>query len=197
MLLRRLFTSAKRKLILTGTGVDRIGLVKDITGIIFDEDGNIADSRMTKLESNFSLMVLIDIPEKNYQSFQDKVKKSREDFGIHLDVTDLHPVPSKTIEIQDYKVFIELIGDDQPGIVYSLTQILASQGVNIDKINTFSFSAPMGGTTLFKVKSRVTVNKIIDFDKFRESLKSLESSLVVEIKVYREGESSDTSSSDS
>ena len=52
----------------------------------------------------------------------------------------------------------------------------------------------MGGTTLFKVKSKVTVNKIIDFEKFRNSLKSLESSLVVSINVYREGEASDSSS---
>ncbi|OMJ84298.1 hypothetical protein SteCoe_14646 [Stentor coeruleus] len=197
MFLRRLFNTGRKKLIVTGAGKDRIGIVKDITGIIFDEDGNISDSRMTKLENNFALMVLVDIPEKNYASFQDKIKRSRELFAIHLDATDLHPTPAKTIEIEDYKVFIELVGDDQPGIVYALTQHLAGQGVNIDKIDTFSYSAPMGGCTLFKVKSKVTVNKIIDFEKFKHSLKSLESSLVAEINVYREGEASDSSSSDS
>lgn len=194
MFLQRIFSSSTRKLLVTGAGRDRIGIVKDITGLIFDEDGNIADSRMTKLEQNFALMVLVEIPEKNIDSFKERIRKSREQFAIHLDANEVYVPPEKTLEIEDYKVFIELVGDDQPGIVYTLTQHLASQGVNIDSIDTFSYSAPMGGTTLFKVKSKVTVNKIIDFEKFRNSLKSLESSLVVSINVYREGEASDSSS---
>ena len=194
MFLQRIFSSSTRKLLVTGAGRDRIGIVKDITGLIFDEDGNIADSRMTKLEQNFALMVLVEIPEKNIDSFKERIRKSREQFAIHLDANEVYEPPEKTLEIEDYKVFIELVGDVLPVIVYTLTQHLASQGVNIDSIDTFSYSAPMGGTTLFKVKSKVTVNKIIDFEKFRNSLKSLESSLVVSINVYREGEASDSSS---
>jgi glycine cleavage system transcriptional repressor len=194
MFLKRLLSANTRKLLVTGAGRDRIGIVKDITGLIFDEDGNIADSRMTKLEQNFALMVLVEIPDRNVESFKERIKRSREYFGIHLDANDVYETPEKTLEIDDYKVFIELVGDDQPGIVYTLTQHLVSQGVNIDNIDTFSYSAPMGGTTLFKVKSKVTVNKIIDFEKFKNSLKSLESSLVVSINVYKEGEASDSSS---
>ena len=168
MILSRLFSYAKRKVVVTGAGKDRIGIVKDITGVIFDEEGNIADSRMTKLEQNFALMMLVEIPEQNFASFQQRIKMSRELFGIHLDVNDIYEAPSKTVEIDNYKVFIEVIGDDQPGIVYSLTQLLASLGVNIDKIDTYNISAPMGGTTLFKIKSKVSVNKVIDLKTLKE-----------------------------
>jgi glycine cleavage system regulatory protein len=194
MFVRRLYSQARRKVVVTGAGKDRIGIVKDITGLIFDEEGNIADSRMTKLENNFALMILVDLPEKNYSSFVERVKKSRSDFAIHLDVNEVHHAPVKAVEISDYEVNIELIGDDQPGLVYVLTQHLASQGVNINKIDTFNYSAPMGGTLLFKARAKVRVNSIIDFEKFKQSLKALESSLVVAIHVWREGESSDSSS---
>ena len=194
-MLRRFASLLNRKAVVTGAGVDRIGIVKDITGIIFDEDGNIADSRMTKLAQNFALMMLIEIPEQNFESFQQRIQKSRELFAIHLEVNDLHSVPPKTVEIDNYKLFIEVIGDDQPGIVYSLTQLLASLGVNIDKIDTYNISAPMGGTALFKIKSKVTVNKIIDLEKIKRSLRVLESSLAVDINVYQEGELSESSDS--
>ena len=197
MLVQRFFGALKRKVVVTGAGIDRIGLVKDITGIIFDEDGNIADSRMTKLEQNFAMMMLVEIPEQNYPSFQEKIRKSKELFAIHLDVNDLHPPPQKTIPSNEYKVHIEAIGDDQPGLVYSLTQLLASLGGNIEKIDTFSYSAPMGGTTLFKIRARVLLSKLIDFDKFKQSLKSIESNLAVEMNIYKEGEETSSSSDDS
>ena len=194
MLLKSFFGSLKRKVVVTGAGIDRIGLVKDITGIIFDEDGNISDSRMTKLEQNFAMMMLVEIPEQKYASFQEKIRMSKELFAIHLDVNDLHPIPQKTIPSNDYKVHIEAIGDDQPGLVYSLTQLLASLGGNIEKIDTFSYSAPMGGTTLFKIKARVLLSKLIDFERFKESLKTIESSLAVEMNIYKDGEESSSSS---
>jgi glycine cleavage system regulatory protein len=186
MLLKRLFSYGKKKFVVIGAGKDRIGIVKDIAGIIFNEDGNIADSRMNKLEQNFALMILVEIPERNCQSFQNKIRSSREILGIHLEVNEAYKSPAPTVEIENYKLLIEIIGDDQPGIVYSLTQHLASLGANIDKIDTFSYSAPMGGTTLFKVDCKVTLNKLIEYEKFCESVKTLENTLDVDVNIYRD-----------
>lgn len=182
MILRRLFSH--KKLLLTGAGKDRVGIVKDITGLIFDEEGNIADSRMSKLRQNFALMILVELPEENVQSFKEKIKASRENFGIHLEASEVYEGNEHSSENQDYKVMIELVGDDQPGIVYNLTQHIAGQNGNIDKIDTFSYIAPMGGITLFKVNSLITLNKSTSFDKFKEELKALEGPLLVSIKVY-------------
>lgn len=192
MILRRLFSH--KKLLLTGAGKDRVGIVKDITGLIFDEEGNIADSRMSKLKQNFALMILVELPEENIDSFKQKIKTSRETFGIHLEATEVYEGNEKGADNQDYKIMIELVGDDQPGIVYNLTQHLAGQNANIDKIDTFSYIAPMGGITLFRVKTLVTLNKSVGFDNFKEGLKALEGPLLVSIKVYLAQDDSESSS---
>ena len=192
MILRRLF--AHKKLLLTGAGKDRVGIVKDITGLIFDEEGNIADSRMSKLRQNFALMILVELPEENIGSFKQKIKASRETYGIHLEATDVYEENEKNGETQDQKIMIELVGDDQPGIVYNLTQHLAGKNANIDKIDTFSYIAPMGGITLFRVKTLVTLNKSVGFDEFKEGLKALEGPLLVSIKVYLAQDGSESSS---
>src|SRR3982751_2418218 len=45
--------------ILTAIGVDRAGLVDEVSQYIFDRGGNIEDSRMVNLRGQFAIMVLV------------------------------------------------------------------------------------------------------------------------------------------
>jgi glycine cleavage system transcriptional repressor len=47
-----------KRFIMTAFAKDRIGLVADITKIIFDNECNLEDTEMTQLEDEFVIMLL-------------------------------------------------------------------------------------------------------------------------------------------
>lgn len=72
------------RLVLIGSGKDRVGLVKDITGVIFEEDGGILDSKMSRVGGNFTMLFLIEIPSNNVKDFRDLVTERQEALGLTL-----------------------------------------------------------------------------------------------------------------
>jgi len=54
-------------------GVDRPGIVADITRIVTDKGGNVGESRAQLLGGHFSLMMQVDIGEKDVDDLQDEL----------------------------------------------------------------------------------------------------------------------------
>jgi len=54
-------------------GVDRPGIVADITRIVTDKGGNVGESRAQLLGGIFSLMMQVDIGEKDVGDLQDQL----------------------------------------------------------------------------------------------------------------------------
>ena len=62
------------KLIVNTYGEDKSGLVSDISGIIYSLDGNILESKMVRLENIFTIIMAIEIPNKNKSELENKIK---------------------------------------------------------------------------------------------------------------------------
>jgi len=60
--------AGRPKFLLLGSGKDRLGIVKDVTGVIYSLNGNVLDSRMTKLAGEFGLMMLVSIPTEDVET---------------------------------------------------------------------------------------------------------------------------------
>lgn len=55
-----------KRFIMTAFAQDRIGIVADITKIIFDAGCNLEDSEMTQLENEFALMLCLQPNKKTW-----------------------------------------------------------------------------------------------------------------------------------
>lgn len=60
---RQLSSSTKKHLVINAVGIDRPGIVADVTKIVTSNGGNCGESRAQLLGGHFSLMMLVDIPE--------------------------------------------------------------------------------------------------------------------------------------
>jgi predicted amino acid-binding ACT domain protein len=56
-------SSTKKHLVINAVGIDRPGIVADVTKIVTSNGGNCGESRAQLLGGHFSLMMLVDIPE--------------------------------------------------------------------------------------------------------------------------------------
>jgi predicted amino acid-binding ACT domain protein len=57
-------------LIINAAGIDRLGIVSDVTGLVIAHGGNVGESVAGRLSSYFSLMMLVSIPEANREALQ-------------------------------------------------------------------------------------------------------------------------------
>ena len=72
LITRRQYSApAKKVVIIHSIGVDRPGIISDITRIVTDKGGNVGESRAQLLGGHFSLMMQVDIAEKDAAGLQD------------------------------------------------------------------------------------------------------------------------------
>ena len=61
------------KVIINAFGPDRPGIVYKLSRIIFSLKGNIEESKMIRLESDFTLLMLIALPDINFSLLEEKL----------------------------------------------------------------------------------------------------------------------------
>jgi len=133
-------------LIINAVGTDRLGIVHDMTKEVIDAGGNVGASQAAKLGKYFSLMMLVDLPINKVDSLTENLQ-SLKDLNASVCKTDDDAIslPYSSYKI-GYKGRLTLEGADNPGIVHKVTQILSSNGLNIDTMETSDEPAPHGGT---------------------------------------------------
>lgn len=67
---RHLSSSPKKHIVINAVGVDRPGIVADVTRIVNSNGGNVGESRAQLLGGHFSLMMLVEIDENSLQDLQ-------------------------------------------------------------------------------------------------------------------------------
>jgi len=171
----------KQELVITLTGHDRVGIVKEITNVLVKHGGNVETSRMARLGGEFAMLALISLEENDRPAFEADLQKLRDEgFQITLLQTeDDHA--KKYAGWLPYQ--IEVLGADHEGIIYEISHHLAQQGINFEDVETTTAPAPMSGTPLFKMQATVLVPPNLPFNKWSDALQEVGDKLNVTIEV--------------
>jgi glycine cleavage system regulatory protein len=78
---------------------------------------------------------------------------------------------------------LELVGQDRPGIVREISQVLARSGINVEELHTGVESAPMSGEKLFCAKARLAVPLELSTERLRKILEPIGNELMVDIAL--------------
>jgi glycine cleavage system transcriptional repressor len=170
-----------KNIVLTLTGHDRVGIVKEITNMLVKYGGNVETSRMARLGGEFAMLALVSMHEQNLPALEADLQKLQgEGFQISLLQTDNDHV-KKYAGWLPYQ--IEILGADHEGIIYEIAQHLAQQGINIEDMETTTTPAPMSGTPLFTMQATVLVPPNMPFHKWSDALDEIGGRLNVNVKV--------------
>ena len=76
--LQKLFFSTSSSdnthLIINAVGLDRLGIVSDVTGMVIESGGNVGDSQAAKLGSHFSLMMVVTLPRDRIDTLKGQLE---------------------------------------------------------------------------------------------------------------------------
>jgi len=166
-------------LVLTLLGPDRPGIVELVAGVISAHGGNWLESRMSHLAGKFAGILRAELPADRVAAALVALA-ALETRGLKVTAETAAGGAAATAE---RRMEFELVGLDRPGIVREISQLLASNGVNVEDLITNRTSAPMSGEMLFEARAHVRVPPTTDVARLRAELERLASDLVVEVKL--------------
>ena len=155
----------KNHLILTAVGPDRVGLVEKISQFIAQHGCNIEDSKMAVFCGEFALIILISGESGTLFKVANDYRELEIATGLAISIKT--PAARKPPESYiPYTLTASCM--DHPGIVYQISAILSSFGINIKSMETKTYAAPVSGAPIFRLEAVISVPSEINIDSLRE-----------------------------
>lgn len=155
----------KQLLAISAIGSDRTGMVHDLTRTIADCGGNIIETRMSALGSEFVMSLLISGNWHALAKIETEVKRIGEAGPIAIQIHRTEPRPVRA-DMLPYSVDVVCL--DQTGIVASLSGFFSARGVDIAELDTHSYAAVHTGAPMFSLRLVVNVPSRIHLGVLRE-----------------------------
>jgi glycine cleavage system transcriptional repressor len=155
----------KQHIAISAIGPDRTGLVHDLTQVISDCGGNISESRMASLGSEFAMVLLVSGNWHSLAKLETEMAKLADSAGLTLHLRRTEPRTSRT-DLLPYS--IDAVCLDQTGIVSSLSGFCSRRGIDIAEVATRSYPAAHTGALMFSVQMVVNVPARLHLAHLRE-----------------------------
>lgn len=166
-------------LVMTVIGADRPGLVQLVAACVADHGGNWLESRMCRLGGQFAGILRVEVPLTRSDELAEALGNlDRQGLKVIL-----HTESAGIAAANGSLAALELVGNDRPGILRSVTAVLAANGVNVEELASERVSAPMGGGTLFQAKATVLVPTNVNLSVVRTELEKIATDLMVDLKL--------------
>jgi len=160
------------RIIITAIGVDKPGLVDQISSIIKENNGNIENSKMIKIENQFA-MIIDFLSSNDLDTIKTKLQYIEE-----LEITYKLAEISKENNITNKYI---ITGADNQGIVNRVSNFFSKRNINIIEVNTYVELAPTTGSPLFNMEITITYNDNHNIDELYSKLSNLCENLNLDI----------------
>jgi len=166
-------------IVLTVVSNDKPGIVEALSEVIAGHGGNWTESSMMSLAGKFAGILMVQVPTKKAEAFL-LALKGLEATGLQI-VAQCSDSAAKADSGREHS--FDLVGQDRPGIVHDITEVLAKRGVNVQELETTVQSASMSGESLFMAHARIFVPPEADLEKLQDDLEELANELMVDIEL--------------
>ena len=154
----------EKRIAVTAIGPDRAGLIRDLSGIIKDAAGNIHESRMIALGSEFAMLMLVGGNWHSVAKIREKLDALERQGDLTVTVRDSAPRTQENCA----PYLIDAISLDHEGIVLGLSEFFASRDLEISEMNTRRYNAPHTGAPMFSVQMTVNLPADISVAHLRD-----------------------------
>ncbi|MDQ7004662.1 MAG: ACT domain-containing protein [Ghiorsea sp.] len=165
-----------QSILLSISGKDRAGIVRDVSEVLLHAEANIVDSSMTVLRGRFTMMLIVSLEDGgDLTSLKASLAAMEQHTGLTVQSQTLADKEAQYIPAEPDCV-ITVSGADKPGIVYAVTNSLVGLDISVDDVSTRS-----RGDVYMMVLEVVAGDKINDL---KECLINVSEQLSVSIEVH-------------
>ena len=163
------------ELILTVMADDRPGIAERLAREVEQHQGNWLESRMATMAGKFAGIVRIELPDGQFDAAHRALTGLAAE-GLMVQLERGHQVTSEATEHR-----LEVVGNDRPGIVREVTNVLANLGVNVIDLQTEIEPASMSGGSLFRAKIEFSLTASQNMTGVISALEALSPDLMVDL----------------
>ncbi|MDE2403400.1 MAG: ACT domain-containing protein [Sphingomonadales bacterium] len=166
----------RTRIILTVLGSDRPGLTQALAEAVHAAGGNWLDSHLARLGGKYVGSVLVEIGEDRLGALEGAVR------GIDASGLQVVIVPAGDAAFPGGEaIWVELVGQDRPGIVREVTAVLAGLGANIEQFTSRTENSAWSGEQLFRARIRLVPPAGMGWDQVREALEAISGEIMVDL----------------
>lgn len=165
--------------VMTIIAADRPGLVDGVAACVADHGANWLESRMCHLGGRFAGIVRVAVPAARATELERALHGLEAD-GLRVMVER----GGAGAAAGGVGATLELVGQDRPGLLRTLTAVLAAHGVNVEELTSECVSAPMGGGELFQARVRILMPAGVRLEGVRADLEKIAADLMVDVKLH-------------
>ncbi|MCF6207918.1 MAG: ACT domain-containing protein [Ghiorsea sp.] len=126
----------KQSVLLSISGKDRAGIVRDVSEVLLHAQANIEDSSMAVLRGRFTMMLIVELAEgSDVTALKASLAALEQRTGLTVQSQVLSDAEASLIP-EEPDAVITVSGADQSGIVFAVTDALADMGVSIADVST-------------------------------------------------------------
>ncbi len=152
-------------IVISAVGTDRTGVVQDLSKVILSCGGNIEESRMTTLGSEFAMLLLV---SGNWATLN-KLEQGLNKLGDGKDLTvSIRQTDAKMATGNRMPYAVDIVSLDQQGIVFNLANFFATHDIEIADVATRSYAAAHTGSPMFSVQMAINVPSTVHIAQLRE-----------------------------
>ena len=168
-------------LVITFIGVDRPGIVQDLTAMVHAQQGNWLESKMSRMAGKFAGIALIEISRERLELLKEELQ-GISDVSVIVETTDTQDSDAGSLGYQ-----LNIVGLDRQGILQEVTNELSRNSINVIDLETRVSSAPMAGDKMFYADASVLVPSSVDLIDLHDRLDAVADDLGVDILLELSG----------
>jgi len=171
----------KNAIVLTVIADDKPGIVRRVSGVLKEHGGNWTHSSMARLAGHFAGILMANVPAANEQACLAALRDLEQE-GITIiartGADDEAGEPARDC-------YLEVVGNDRPGIVADITALLHRHGVSVHGLKTSVEGASMAGGELFRAQATLRVPEHVSCDALAAELEDMANDLMVDIHLEK------------
>jgi glycine cleavage system transcriptional repressor len=173
-----------RHFALLAIGRDRPGIVAAVSGVLLEHDGNVEDSQMAILRGHFAMTLVVSVPDTaDLERLREGLEPVREQLDLEaLAISEIGQI--ETHHEPETSHIVSVYGVDHPGILHSVSSILADEQVDISDLTTRVLEE-QGEAPLYAMMLEVALPKTCDVASLEERLRQVSVEQKVELS-FRE-----------
>ncbi len=140
-------------------------MAHELTRIISECGGNIAESLMAALGSEFAMQLLVNGNWHSLARIESELARLAETGALSVHLKRTEPRAART-DMLPYSV--DIVSLDQTGILAGLSGFFAGRGIDISEVSTRSYAAAHTGAPMFAVQMVINVPGKLHVAQLRE-----------------------------